>query len=73
MGKLTDLDQRIDQLDRAWATQGRTEEQCYAVRNFLTGSGKNEIKQLIATEVAEAYKRGYIAGGIDGLTQEVAA
>ena len=44
----------LEQAEKEWAIQGRTEEQQWAVRNFLTGAAKHLTlhEQKILTKLA---------------------
>jgi len=52
-----------------WESEGRTTEQKWAVRNFLTGAGANGISHLI--EQAKVEERTRIIGLVEGMPTEL--
>lgn len=44
-----------DSVDK-WSNQGRTPEQIWAVKNYLTGAGRNGIKELLAAKDQEKWQ-----------------
>ena len=47
---ITDVLKLLEKSIREWSKQGRTEEELWAVKNYLTGAGRNEIKKLLEQE-----------------------
>ena len=47
----------INEAETKWASQGRTDEQKWAVRNFITGSMQEAITAHINAEIAKVLER----------------
>ena len=73
--KLTNMNQAFEK----WKSQGRTEEEIYAVQNFLTGAGRNlvclnEAKRAVC-DIYATHRDGYpnlreTLSAIDSLSSE---
>lgn len=56
------IEEQLEPFVQKWESEGRTEEQKWAVRNFLTGAGMTGIVALISKLQQEAEERGHKDG-----------